>query len=291
VHHYHGDQDIRHMGGLWYRDRFAGITFGAAALALIGLPPFAGFFSKDEILLAAYRQGQWALFTIAVLAAGMTAFYNVRLFSLVFLGDAYAPEAKPAGKKRSRAQQAAAAHGAHAHEHEHSTPAAMKWTVGILAVLSVVSGWLFFGHYQFTALEPAFPTLELHHEAINPVVAGLAVAVALVGGLAAWYLYRPEGARRAVELDPLHKPGILYSMFYVDTLYDVLFVQPARALAEFVGDLFDPKGIDGVVNGLGVVARELGDVLRRWQNGLIRSYALTLFAGVLLVVVYYVLYV
>lgn len=294
VHHFNGDQDIRHMGGLWYRDKFAGLTFGAAALALIGIPPFAGFFSKDEILLAAYAQGQWALFTIAVLAAGLTAFYNVRLFSLVFLGDAYAPQVKPVGKKRSRAQQAAAAAQeahAHGHGHEHATPAAMKWTVGILAVLSVVSGWLFFGHYQFSALEPAFPTLQLHHESINPVVAGLSVAVAVVGALVSWYLYRPDGARRAVELDPLHKPGILYHMFYVDTLYDVLFVQPARALAEFVGNLFDPRGIDGVVNGLGAAARGLGDVLRRWQNGLIRSYALTVFTGVLLVVVYYVLYV
>nr|PZN71246.1 MAG: NADH-quinone oxidoreductase subunit L [Bacillota bacterium] len=290
VHHYHGDQDIRHMGGLWYRDRFAAITFGAAALALIGLPPFAGFFSKDEILLAAFSQGQWALFTIAVLAAGLTAFYNVRLFSLVFLGDAYVPPVKPAGKKRSRAQ-AAADHGAGAHGHHHATPAAMKWPVAILAVLSVVSGWLFFGHYQLTALEPAFPTLELHAEAVNPVVAGLSVAVALVGGLVSWYLYRPQGARRAVELDPLHKPGILYHMFYVDTLYDVLFVQPARAVAEFVGDLLDPRGIDGVVNGLGTLSRELGGLLRRWQNGLVRSYVLTVFAGVLLVVAYYVFYV
>ncbi|MFB5083132.1 NADH-quinone oxidoreductase subunit L [Symbiobacterium thermophilum] len=294
VHHYGGDQDIRHMGGLWYRDRFAGLTFGAAALALIGLPPFAGFFSKDEILLAAYSQGQWALFAIAIVAAGLTAFYNVRLFSLVFLGDAYVPPAKPAGKKRSRAQAAAEvaahAHG-HSHGHDHATPAAMKWPVAILAVLSVVSGWLFFGHVQLTALEPAFPTLELHHESVNPVVAGLSVAVALAGGLISWYLYRPAGARRAVELDPLHKPGILYNMFYVDTLYDVAFVQPARATAEFVGDLFDPRGIDGVVNGLGALSRGLGGLLRRWQSGLVRSYVLTVFAGVLLVVAYYMFYV
>ncbi|WP_374712838.1 NADH-quinone oxidoreductase subunit L [Symbiobacterium terraclitae] len=292
VHHYNGDQDIRHMGGLWYRDRFAAICFGVAALALIGLPPFAGFFSKDEILLAAYHEHQWALFVIAVLAAGMTAFYNVRLFSLVFLGDAWAPAAKVVGKKKGRAQAAVHAHDAHAHhDHHHETPAAMKWPVAILAVLSVVSGWLFFGHYQLSALEPAFPTLELHAEAINPLVAGLSVAVALIGGAVSWYLYRPDGLRRAVELDPLHKPGILYNMFYVDTLYDYLFVQPAKAMAEFVGDLFDPRAIDGVVNGLGAVARELGGMLRHWQNGLVRSYALTVFGGVVLVVAYYVFYV
>ena len=292
VHHYNGDQDIRHMGGLWYRDRFAAICFGLAALALIGLPPFSGFFSKDEILLAAYSQGQWALFVIAVLAAGLTAFYNVRLFSLVFLGDAWAPAAKVVGKKKGRAQAAAHGHDAHAdHHHDHATPAAMKWPVAILAVLSVVSGWLFFGHYQLSALAPAFPTLELHHEAINPVVAGLSVAVALVGGLVSWYLYRPDGVRRALELDPLRKPGILYNMFYVDTLYDVLFVQPAKATAEFVGDLFDPRAIDGIVNGLGTLARELGGLLRHWQNGLVRSYALTVFGGVVLVVAYYVFYV
>jgi len=288
VHHYHGDQDIRHMGGLWYRDRFAAICFGLAALALIGLPPFSGFFSKDEILLAAFQHGQWALFAIAVLAAGMTAFYNVRLYSLVFLGDAYVPQVKAVGKKKARAAQLEPQ--AHA-EHEHATPAAMKWSVAILAVLSVVSGWLFFGHYQLSALEPAFPTLELHHEPINWVVAGLSVAVALVGGLISWYLYRPDGVRRALELDPQYKPGILYNMFYVDTLYDYAFVRPARAVAEFVGDLFDPKAVDGIVNGLGVLARELGGRLRRWQNGLVRSYALTVFCGVVLVVAYYVFYV
>jgi len=288
VHHYHGDQDIRHMGGLWYRDRFAAICFGLAALALIGLPPFSGFFSKDEILLAAFQHGQWALFAIAVLAAGMTAFYNVRLYSLVFLGDAYVPQVKAVGKKKARAAQLEPQ--AHA-EHEHATPAAMKWPVAILAVLSVVSGWLFFGHYQLSALEPAFPTLELHHEPINWVVAGLSVAVALVGGLISWYLYRPDGVRRALELDPQYKPGILYNMFYVDTLYDYAFVRPARAVAEFVGDLFDPKAVDGIVNGLGVLARELGGRLRRWQNGLVRSYALTVFCGVVLVVAYYVFYV
>jgi len=288
VHHYHGDQDIRHMGGLWYRDRFAAICFGLAALALIGLPPFSGFFSKDEILLAAFQHGQWALFAIAVLAAGMTAFYNVRLYSLVFLGDAYVPQVKAVGKKKARAAQLEPQ--AHA-EHEHATPAAMKWPVAILAVLSVVSGWLFFGHYQLSALEPAFPTLELHHEPINWVVAGLSVAVALVGGLISWHLYRPDGVRRALELDPQYKPGILYNMFYVDTLYDYAFVRPARAVAEFVGDLFDPKAVDGIVNGLGVLARELGGRLRRWQNGLVRSYALTVFCGVVLVVAYYVFYV
>jgi len=288
VHHYHGDQDIRHMGGLWYRDRFAAICFGLAALALIGLPPFSGFFSKDEILLAAFQHGQWALFAIAVLAAGMTAFYNVRLYSLVFLGDAYVPQVKAVGKKKARAAQLEPQ--AHA-EHEHATPAAMKWSVAILAVLSVVSGWLFFGHYQLSALEPAFPTLELHHEPINWVVAGLSVAVALVGGLISWHLYRPDGVRRALELDPQYKPGILYNMFYVDTLYDYAFVRPARAVAEFVGDLFDPKAVDGIVNGLGVLARELGGRLRRWQNGLVRSYALTVFCGVVLVVAYYVFYV
>lgn len=289
VHHYSGDQDIRHMGGLWYRDKFAGIVFGVAALALIGLPPFAGFFSKDEILLAAFQEGQWALFVIGILAAGLTAFYNVRLYSLVFLGDAYVPVTKAVGKKKARTQ--AEAHGHNAHEHHHDTPAAMKWPVAILAVLSVVSGWLFFGHYQLSALEPSYALLELHHEAVNPIVAGTSVVVALVGMAVSWYLYGPKGVRRAVELDLNAKPGILYNMFYVDNLYDAVFIQPAKALAEFIGDLFDPKVVDGIVNGLGALAKEIGGLLRNWQSGFVRSYALTVFGGVLLVVAYYVFYV
>jgi len=293
VHHYH-TQDIRQMGGLWYKDRLTSLVFGAGTLALIGLPPFAGFFSKDEILLAAFEAHNWPLFVIGILAAGMTAFYNVRLFSLVFLGDAYVPVTKAVGKvKRAQAAHAHTAHARHGHDAhaDHGTPAAMKWPVVILAVLSVVSGWLFFGGYQATALHGSYELIELHHAPIDWFVAGLSVAVAVVGMLLSWYLYGPKGVRRAAELDLNAKPGARLRMFYFDDLYDFVTVQPIRSTAAFIADIADAKGVDGIVNGLGSLAREVGSALRGWQSGYIRSYALSIFAGVLLVVAYYVFYV
>jgi len=284
VHHYHGDQDIRKMGGLAKKDRFAFWTFLIGVLALIGIFPFAGFFSKDEILLAAYEQNI-ALFVIGVLAAGMTAFYNVRLFSLVFLGDPYVPPAQPGAKKRRQAE-----HDAHAHEAHEAIPATMKVPVAILAALSLVGGWIFFPNWQNQFLQSAFPTLHLHTEAhINLVVAGLTTAVALLGMVVSWYLYGPNGVRRQAELDLNAKGGILYNMFYIDALYDAVFVRPTLAFARFCADVADPKGLDGIVEGLGRLAAAVGSGLRVLQNGYIRRYALTVFTGVALMLVYYIL--
>jgi len=286
VHHYHGDQDIRKMGGLMQKDRFAFWTFLVAMLALIGLPPFAGFFSKDEILLAAL-EGNIALFIVGLLAAGATAFYNVRLFSLVFLGDPYVPPAKQVSSKRQK--QAAEAES---HEEHHATPLTMKVPVAILAALSLVGGWIFFPNWQNSFLQSSFPTLHLHLTAhINYLVAGLATLVALVGMGISWYLYGPKGVRRQAELDLNAAGGVLYNMFYFDALYHRLFVQPAVAFARFCANLVDPQIIDGIVNGLGRLAAALGSFLRVLQNGYIRRYALTLFAGLVLMLAYYILYV
>jgi len=278
VHHYHGDQDIRKMGGLAQKDRFAFWTFLVAMLALIGLPPFAGFFSKDEILLAAL-EGNTALFIVGLLAAGATAFYNVRLFSLVFLGGPSAPAVQHGGNKE-------------AHEEHHETPLSMKAPVAILAALSLVGGWIFFPNWQNSFLQSSFPTLHLHTAAhINFVVAGLATLVALAGMAVSWYLYGPKGVRRQAELDLSAEGGVLYNMFYFDALYDRLFVQPVVAFARFCANLVDPQVIDGIVNGLARLAAALGSFLRVLQNGYIRRYALTLFAGLALMLAYYIFYV
>lgn len=289
VHHYNGDQDIRRMGGLWYKDKFASYAWLAGMAALIGVPYIsAGFFSKDEILLTAYHSGNMALFVIALLAAGLTAFYNIRLFSLVFLGRPWVPQAKVVGKRRAAAR---AQHADHHEEHHHATPAAMKWSVGILAVLSVVAGWIFFPHWQLHVLESSFRGLTLHPEAIDPLVAGLATAMALLGGLLSWYLYGPNGVRREAERDLNAPGGILLNMLYFDTLYDHLVVQPVKGLARFCAEIFDARLIDGAVNGLGELARAAGDSLRQMQTGFVRRYALTLFAGVALMLAYYIFYV
>jgi NADH-quinone oxidoreductase subunit L len=289
VHHYNGDQDIRKMGGLWAKDKFAGITFGIGALALIGLPPFAGFFSKDEILLAALHNNT-ALFVVGALAAGMTAFYNVRLFSLVFLGKPYEEEVKVVGKKKAHAAAEAHGHGHDAHEHHHATPAAMKWPVAILATLSVVSGWVSLIGWPGKFLEHTF---EIEPEAftINWIVFAVVIGLAIVGMGVSWYLYGPKGVLRESERNLNAKPGILLHMFYFDAIYDAIIVTPLLAISDFVSNIGDAAVIDGIVNGAGKVAAGIGSGLRALQDGYIRRYALTIFTGVALMLLYFVFYV
>ena len=288
VHHYH-TQDIRRMGGLWQKDKFSGWVFLVGCAALIGIPGFAGFFSKDEILVTAFEQGEYALFTIALLAAGMTAFYNVRLFSLVFLGHAWTPQVKALGKKRSQAQAHAEAH--HGHDDHHGTPLSMKLPVGILAFLSVVSGAvIFFPHWQVSFLESSFAGLELHGE-FSFLVAGLATAAAVIGMGASWYLYGPNGVRREAERDTNATGGIRLNMFYFDEIYDLLIVQPVKGIAHFCANIGDAKIIDGIVDGSGKLAASVGSGLRVLHSGYIRKYALTVFGGVALLIAYFIFYV
>lgn len=288
VHHYNGDQDIRKMGGLWKKDMFATVVFAIGALALIGIPPFAGFFSKDEILAAAWDHNK-VLFFVGLAGALLTAVYNTRLFSLVFLGKPYeAPKAAPVkkGKKHD-------AHGddhGHDHEHHHATPKSMSIPVGILTFLSVVAGAvLFFGHTQVHFLESSFEMLHLEAEPINWLVAGLSIVIAVIGILVGFALYGPTGKLRSKELDLNRKGGALLNMLYVDQIYDFIIVQPIRDLAQMIGVSFDPKGVDGVVNGLGESSKLIGSDLRALQSGHTTRYLASIFLGVVLVLVYFVL--
>ncbi|HWI62131.1 MAG TPA: NADH-quinone oxidoreductase subunit L [Symbiobacteriaceae bacterium] len=295
VHHYAGDQNIRKMGGLWAKDKFAGYVFAVGTLALVGIFPFAGFFSKDEILAAAFHGGQWGLFAVGVIAAMMTAFYNVRLFSLVFLGKPYEAEAKVAPKRNASASKAHG-HGhddhGHGHEHHHETPWQMKWAVGILAVLSVVSGLIVFAGQPLHFLETTFEGLEMHHGGpIDYTVAAIATTVALIGGLVSWLLYGPKGALRVSERDLNKVPGPLVRMLYFDDLYEYLVIIPVKAISDFAANIGDNLVIDGFVNGLGKVAAGIGSGLRGLQDGYIRRYALTVFTGVTLMLLYFIFYV
>lgn len=226
---------------------------------------------------------------VGLLAAGMTAFYNVRLFSLVFLGHAWTPQVKALGKKRSHAQAHADHHHGHDDHHDH-TPLSMKLPVGILAFLSVVSGAvIFFPHWQVSFLGGFFG--GLHAESFNFLVAGLATGVGLLGMGASWYLYGPNGVRREAERDTNITTGLRLNMFYFDQIYDLLFVQPVKAIADFCSNVGDAKIIDGIVDGSGKLAAAVGSGLRVLHSGYIRKYALTVFGGVALLIAYFIFYV
>ncbi|BDG59459.1 NADH-quinone oxidoreductase subunit L [Caldinitratiruptor microaerophilus] len=290
IHALHGEQDIRRMGGLSRRMPFAFATFLAGQLALVGIPPFAGFFSKDEILAAAWNSGHYVLWAVGLLAAGFTALYNMRLLGLVFLGRPYDV---PATAARSRGRKTAGAgHDAHAgHGALHPIPLSMNGVVGVLAVLSVVGGAAL-APFVEPYLEPVFVRNRVFevstHAALWSVLVTLAVIAA---GLAAgWWLWGPNGVRREAEQRTLGEPaGVLGRAFYFDELYDLVAVQPAFALSDWARN-FDLRRIDGVLHALAGLAQAGGAFLGRLHGGIVRRYALTLVTGVVLIAAYFALY-
>lgn len=299
IHELAGEQDIRKMGGLRQKQPFAYAMFAIGALALIGLPPFAGFFSKDEILTAAFAGGHYFLWVIGLLAAATTAFYNTRLFALVFWGEPLTVTVK-SGKKRSRQLAAAAAAQ---HDSAQHTPMTMKWPVAVLAALSAVGGLMAvphawnvpadFMHHYFG--EFALAGAAGHAEpgwAILSGLIGLVLLLAAIGIYTALRLYGPGGTRREAEQKTYGEPaGVLGKGLYFDELYEAIAVQPARALAAWAGEYFDARVIDGVINGLAWLAGRVSDWFTFLQTGFLRRYALTVFAGLVAVVAYFMFYV
>jgi len=272
IHYLHGEQDIRKMGGIGREMPFAYWTFLAGVLAIAGAPPFAGFFSKDEILGAALSEGYTVLWLVGVAAAGLTAFYMARLFALVFAGE-------PSGHRHSG----------------HEPGATMSVPVAVLALLSVVAGLI--GIPGVTAVPEAFlgPVFEAYghhspHAAFGwPVLAVLLVAA--VGAGLAVRVYGPAGRGREREVAQAGKPaaGAVANGFYLDALYQQGIGGLVNAFASLVGSILDPYIIDGVVNGTGALAKSAGAGLRRLHSGYVRRYALTVFFGVAVFMLYFIL--
>jgi NADH-quinone oxidoreductase subunit L len=256
IHALSGEQDMRNMGGLRKKIRWTYLTMMCAAIAIAGVPPFAGFFSKDAILLAAYRHAPW-IYWLGTLTAGLTAFYVFRAMFLTFFGE-----------YRGRA-------------HPHESPAVMTVPLAILALLSIGGGF-FFKIPDF--LGSFFPTEEA---AENVTLMLISTAAGLVGIVAAWYLYVAHpGAADTFSKRARGLYTLVYNKYFVDEIYDVAIVKPvvsgSRA-ALWKG--MDSSFIDGIVNGVGNAARALGGVLRLMQSGNIRSYATWVLLGSVVVIV------
>jgi NADH-quinone oxidoreductase subunit L len=279
IHGLGGEQDMRNMGGLrkYLPYTFWCMTF--ATFAIAGIPPFAGFFSKDQILWSAWSGGYHVLWLIGIITAGMTSFYMFRLWFLTFFGEYRGPNPETAG-------HASASHGNGA---PHESPWVMVLPLMILALLSLVGGWIgvphvlhgsdHFGSFLSpvfhavataaeSAAEPGEATTELAFTAIS-------VAIGLLGLLAAWWLYykRPELPGKMAKA-----AGGLYTFvlekYKVDELYGTVFIQPLIALSSNVFWKGIDRGlIDGAVDGSAAGAREVSDEMRHMQSGNIRSYA------------------
>jgi NADH-quinone oxidoreductase subunit L len=255
IHSLSGEQDMRQMGGLRTKIPW---TFGVmlcASLAIAGFPFTSGFFSKDAILLAASHRASW-LYWVGVFTAGMTAFYVFRAFFMTFTG-------KYRGK-----------------EHPHESPPVMLIPLVILAVLSIVGGFAFkipdFLHTVFPAVESP--------EELAPMVIASAAGLLGIGLAALMYVYKP-GLPDVVVSNAKGLYTLVYNKYFVDEIYDAGVVKPLVGGSRLVlWKGVDAGLIDGIVNGVGARAKNLGGLLRLAQSGNTRSYATWVaFGGVLLI--------
>jgi NADH-quinone oxidoreductase subunit L len=270
IHGMSGEQDLRKMGGLGSRMKLTSLTMLVGTAALAGLPPFAGFFSKDEILATAFHE-RLLLWPLLLLGALLTAFYSFRLFFLAFMGPSRAPHE--------------VAH------HVHESPPSMTWPLILLAVLTAGAG-LAVGipaeegspFQQF--LQPVFAEQPAHHGGVVALVLiVLAVMVSLAGLVLAAVMYWSSTARLSrIGAEERLIPRVLLHAYHVDDLYDRLFVRPYFALSGFLARVFDVAVIDGLVNFLGRATLAGADLLRRAQTGYTATYALTMLAGAVLLV-------
>lgn len=257
IHALAGEQDLRRMGGLRAHLPLTFATLLCAALAISGIPPFAGFFSKDEILLAAHHHAAW-MYWLGVVTAAMTAFYVFRALFLAFFGS----------------------YRGDPHVHPHESPPTMAVPLLILAFLSAVGGFLPVPRF----LEPVFgPAGGEHASGLVVVSVGAGVAGLLLAY--AFYVARPEWRDVVVSrLGALYR--LVYNKYYVDELYAALFVRPVvEGSRAVLWRGMDVAVVDGVVNGIGSQARELGSLLRWMQSGNIRSYATWVLVGAVALVV------
>jgi NADH-quinone oxidoreductase subunit L len=261
IHGMGGEQDMSKMGGLRTKMPITFWTMTAAVLAIAGFFPFAGFFSKDAILYAAFLHGTLgrALWFVGLVTALLTAFYMFRLWYLTFLGET-----------RS--------HDVHAHE----SPWSMAGPLVILALLSVGGGWI--GIERFAAmLAPATGAHALKGGStqLELVLSVVAVAVALLGWFLADRMYRknPKSPEKLAEAMPTGYK-LLSNKYYVDEIYGAAIVKPLMATSTYVlGWVVDKAVIGGAAWLLGGLATFAGALLQRWQSGNIRSYAAWVAAG------------
>lgn len=274
IHGMHEEQDILKMGGLSSKMPKTYLTFAAGWLAICGIPPFSGFFSKDEILWQAFSSphGSSLLWALGVLTAVMTAFYMTRLFCLTFMG-------KPRFSNDLKV---------------HESPNSMVVPLQILAVLSVVGGFLSIPHLSWIEhwLEPV---MSAHGEAttVTPalewVLMAVSVAGAALGIFSARKVYTDLAWVNEFKQHWLRLHLVMFNKWYVDEAYEAIFVRPINTLSVWFWKSVDVVLIDGTVLGFGKVSQWLGRTFRVAQTGLIQTYALVFVIG-LFATVGYLLY-
>jgi NADH-quinone oxidoreductase subunit L len=290
IHAMHDEQDIQKMGGLKEYLPITYKTFLIGAIAIAGIPPFAGFFSKDEILWKSFssEQGSWIFWLLGVFGAAMTAFYMFRLVTLTFEGE----------KRFSTKGGSASNRDPQFHPHE--APKTMTVPLIILAGLSIVGGFVGIPHWSRIEhwLDPVFApaqyklmSSEYSSGIIEYLLMIISVGIAAAGIYAArWvYLQRIEIATSLQKRYP-RIYQLLLNKYYVDEVYDTVIIEPAmKTSEEIIWKVVDVTLIDGIVNGSAKVISMIAQSLRKIQTGVAQFYAVVFIGGILFVITWLLL--
>ena len=263
IHAMSGEQDIRYMGGLKSKLKITYITFLIGCLAIAGIPPLSGFFSKDAILLSAFESNK-VLYIIGVVTAALTAFYMFRLLFITFFGTFRGTEEQ--------------------RHHIHESPAAMTIPLIVLAVLSIIGGFVGVpevfvqgGEKLAAYLAPVVPTAhyEISHST-EMLLMGITTVIAIAAIVMAWMRYRTYKPERETAFGK-----VLENKWYVDELYDAIIVKPVKGLGSFANQFIEKSGIDAIVNGVGRLVSYSSRQLRWLQSGQVGNYILLMVVSML----------
>ncbi len=279
IHGMSEEQDMRKMGGLKSAMPITYLTMLMGTIAISGIPPFSGFFSKDEILAGAFTSSP-VLWGLGFIGALMTAFYMFRMLFMTFFGTFRGTEEQ--------------------RHHLHESPKSMTTPLIVLSVLSVIGGVINLpavlggNHWLEDFLAPVFSegkaimpaTHHLEHSTEYLLMAVSVVGVLIMVALAFNKYVKRQKSSEEGEGTRSFLANLSYNKFYVDELYDSIIVRPINWLSAFMGNVVDQRGIDGLVNGAGKVTFDTGKVLRLLQNGNVGFYLLMMVIGVIAIFIY-----
>ena len=264
IHAMDGEQDIRKMGGLRKVMPLTHGTFLIGALALAGFPLTSGYFSKEAIILSSYHEdmGNFIFWAIALITAGMTAFYIFRVYFSTFIGETRSPDAHP-----------------------HESPTTMVLPLIILAVFALGGGLL--SPLVDGFLAPVFGREAHHfHDGFLETIA----LIAGIGGIATAALVYQVSKDRIELIKEAFAPlyDLVFHKYYIDEIYDLLIVKPTKAIGAFMEEKAEKQGIDFAVDEVGFQVKEVSRMISFWQSGRIRSYALNMVAGMVIILLFVV---
>ncbi|MEF3191764.1 MAG: NADH-quinone oxidoreductase subunit L [Campylobacterales bacterium] len=269
MHAMHDELDIKKMGGLYKYMRVSAILMIIASIALAGIYPFAGFFSKDKILEVAFGTDHTILWLTLLVTAGMTAFYSFRLIMMVFFGEKNYPKFFP-------------------DLHPHEAYPFMLVAMSPLALLAIVSG--FFEHGFVELVRKAMPILEPHFDDHGIVVKLIALTtfVVLSGIALAVWKYSRGGFSQKLEENPIYK--LLYNQWYIPKLYEVAISRPYAALSRFLWISVDMKIVDAIVDGIAGMIYRFGEVSRAMHSGNLSKMLRWMVVGLVVLIALAILY-